>query len=54
MGRIIINNMLNLPETVLFNDGHTTRYTYAADGRKLRVQYLLNNFAIFDGEEPSL
>lgn len=40
--------MLNLPETVLFNDGHETRYTYAADGRKLRVEYRLNNFAIID------
>ena len=47
----ITYNMLNLPQTILFNDGHETRYTYAADGRKLRVQYLLNNFAIFDGEE---
>ena len=47
----ITYNMLNLPQIILFNDGHETRYTYAADGRKLRVQYLLNNFAIFDGEE---
>ncbi|MDO4972232.1 MAG: hypothetical protein Q4E41_09085 [Bacteroidales bacterium] len=45
----ITYNMLNLPQIILFNDGHETRYTYAADGRKLRVQYLLNNFAIFDG-----
>ena len=44
-------NILNLPCEVVFADGHVTRYTYAADGRKLRVQYLLNNFAIFDGEE---
>lgn len=47
----ITYNMLDLPQTVLFEDGHETCYTYAADGRKLRVQYLLNNFAIFDGEE---
>ena len=47
----ITYNMPNLPQIILFNDGHETRYTYAADGRKLSVQYLLNNFAIFDGEE---
>ena len=44
----ITYNMLNLPETILFNDGHETRYTYAADGRKLRVEHRLNNFAIID------
>ena len=50
----ITYNMLNLPKTVLFNDGHETRYTYAADGRKLRTEYRLNNFAIIDDEaEPA-
>ena len=36
-------NVLNLPQTVRFADGHETRYTYDADGRKLRVEHLLNN-----------
>ena len=49
----ITYNMLNLLETVLFNDGHETRYTYAADGRKLHTEYRLNNFAIIDEEAES-
>ena len=44
-------NMLNLPQTVLFEDGHETCYTYAADGRKLRVEYRLNNFSIVEAEK---
>ena len=49
----ITYNMLNLPETVLFNDGHETSYTYAADGRKLRTEYRLNNFAIIEADEAA-
>lgn len=29
----------------------TNRYTYAADGRKLRVQYLLSTVVILDDDE---
>lgn len=47
----IAYNMLNLPQTVLFEDGHETWYTYAADGRKLRVEYRLNNFSIVEAEK---
>ena len=47
----ITYNMLNLPQTVLFDDGHETCYTYAADGRKLRVEYRLNNFSIVEEEK---
>ena len=47
----ITYNMLNLPQTVLFDDGHETCYTYAADGRKLRVEYRLNNFSIVEAEK---
>ena len=47
----IAYNMLNLPQTVLFEDGHETCYTYAADGRKLRVEYRLNNFSIVEAEK---
>ena len=47
----ITYNMLNLPQTVLFEDGHETCYTYAADGRKLRVEYRLNNFSIVEAEK---
>lgn len=36
-------NVLNLPEEVRFADGHVTRYTWDAAGRKLRVEYLLTN-----------
>lgn len=46
----IAYNVLNLPQTVRFADGHETRYTYDADGRKLRVEHLLNNVAVIDGE----
>ncbi len=41
-------NELNLPREVKFNDGHVTRYTYAADGRKLRVTYLMTNSHVID------
>ena len=47
----ITYNMLNLPQTVLFEDGHETCYTYAADGRKLHVEYRLNNFSIVEAEK---
>lgn len=47
----ITYNMLNLPQTVLFEDGHETCYTYAADRRKLRVEYHLNNFSIVEAEK---
>ena len=47
----ITYNMLNLPQTLLFDDGHETCYTYAADGRKLRVEYRLNNFSIVEVEK---
>ena len=46
--RSVTYNTLNLPQSVLFTDGHITRYTYAADGRKLRVEHLLSNFTITD------
>ena len=48
-------NVLNLPERIRYYDGHEVRYTYAADGRKLHVDYLLNLFAIIDddwGDDP--
>lgn len=41
-------NVLNLPEEVRFADGHVTRYTWAADGRKLRVEYLVNSMAALE------
>lgn len=37
MSTSISYNVLNLPQTVRFADGHETRYTYDADGRELRV-----------------
>ena len=49
----ITYNMLNLPQSVLFKDGHESRYTYAADGRKLRAEYRLNNFQIIDKSDAS-
>ena len=39
-------NHLNLPEQITHSDGHVTRLTYAADGRKLRVRYLLDPTAV--------
>ena len=41
-------NVLNLPEEIQFNDGHVVRYTYAADGRKLRVEYIESNISIIE------
>ena len=37
-------------QTVLFNDGHLTRYTYDADGRKLKTEYILSNFRFAEFE----
>ena len=41
-------NVLNLPELIEYEDGHIVRYTYAADGRKLRVEYLESNVAVIE------
>lgn len=49
----ITYNTLNLPQRILFKDGHENRYTYAADGRKLRVEYRLNNFQVIDKSDAS-
>ena len=38
----IAYNVLNLPERIMYDDNHLVFYTYAADGRKLQVKYLLN------------
>ena len=35
-------NILNLPDEVRFYDGHINRYTYDANGTKLKVEYLLS------------
>ena len=52
----ITYNVLNLPARIEYYDGHEVRYTYAADGRKLHVDYVLNPYAIADeggeGEAP--
>ncbi len=46
-------NVLNLPQEILFNDGHIIRYKYAADGRKLRTEYVLSNIhVIWDDDIP--
>ena len=49
----ITYNTLNLPQRILFKDSHENRYTYAADGRKLRTEYRLNNFAIIEADEAA-
>ena len=46
----ITYNVLNLPERIEYYDGHEVQYTYAADGRKLHVSYILNPYAIVDDE----
>ena len=48
----ITYNILNLPQSVIFDDGHEMRYTYAADGRKLKVEYLLNNIRFIEDITP--
>ena len=35
-------NSLNLPSKVMFTDGSTIEYTYAADGTKLRTKHVIN------------
>lgn len=44
----IAYNELNLPREIQYYDGHIVRYTYAADGRKLRVKYLTSNVGVLD------
>ena len=41
-------NILNLPNEVRFYDGHINRYTYDANGTKLKVEYLLSNERFMD------
>ena len=41
-------NILNLPDEVKFYDGHINRYTYDANGTKLKVEYLLSNERFMD------
>lgn len=41
-------NVLNLPEKIEYYDGHIVRYTYAADGRKLMVKYMVNNLSVIE------
>ena len=41
-------NVLNLPEMIEYYDGHIVRYTYAADGRKLMVKYMVSNISVIE------
>ena len=41
-------NMLNLPEKIEYYDGHIVRYTYAADGRKLKTEYQISNVGVLE------
>ena len=41
-------NILNLLDEVKFYDGHINRYTYDANGTKLKVEYLLSNERFMD------
>ena len=43
-------NVLNLPREIIFEDGHIIRYTYAADGRKLRTEYVLSAMRVIDDD----
>ena len=46
-------NVLNLPREIVFGDGHVIRHTYAADGRRLRSEYVLSNIAVvWDDDIP--
>ena len=47
-------NALNLPEEIQHYDGHIVRYTYAADGRKLRATYLVSNIAVMEQDGINL
>ncbi|MBO7609269.1 MAG: hypothetical protein J6S96_03585 [Muribaculaceae bacterium] len=46
----ITYNVLNLPRRITFNDGNIIQHTYAADGRRLRTEYLLSNMQIMERE----
>lgn len=41
-------NVLNLPEQIEYMDGHIVQYTYAADGRKLMVKYMVSNISVIE------
>ena len=47
----ITYNILNQPYQIYFKDGHIIKNTYAADGRRLRVEYLVSNIAFMDPED---
>lgn len=44
----ITYNVLNLPERIEYMDGHIARYTYASDGRKLKVEYQISNVGVLE------
>ena len=46
----ITYNVLNLPRKITFDDGNIIQHTYAADGRRLRTEYLLSNMQIMERE----
>ena len=50
-------NVLNLPQEITYSDRHIVRYKYAADGRKLRTEYLMSMVPIInrgeDADSPS-
>jgi RHS repeat-associated protein len=41
-------NVLNLPERIEYMDGHIVLYTYASDGRKLKVEYQISNVGVLE------
>ncbi len=41
-------NVLNLPEQIEYMDGHIVQYTYAADGRKLMVKYMVSIISVIE------
>ena len=46
-------NVLNLPQEITYSDRHIVRYKYAADGRKLRTEYLMSMVPIINRGEDA-
>ena len=51
------SNVLNLPSVIRFSNGHINHIVYAADGQKLKVEYMIDNTeivslnSIYSGED---
>ena len=47
-------NVQNLPQTIIFSDGHRIHYSYDSDGNKLRVIYSIVSENVFTSEDGEI